>query len=230
MQHTRSSLRIWDLPTRLFHWALAACVIGAYASVKLGGLYMDWHVRFGLATLGLIVFRLAWGLAGPRYARFAGFVRGPRAIARYLRGAAAPAGHNPLGALSVIAMLAVLGFQAVSGLFASDDIMTQGPLYARVDESLAARLTGWHQANEWFIVGLVALHLLAVCWYVAVRHKRLVRPMITGNVRPQDLPAGTPPADDGPGVWLRAVLLAGAAAALVLWIRSLEIVADSSFS
>ena len=68
MQHTRSSIRIWDLPTRLFHWALAACVVGAYVSVKLGGLYMDWHVRFGLATLGLIAFRLAWGLFGPRYA------------------------------------------------------------------------------------------------------------------------------------------------------------------
>src|SRR3546814_7151584 len=71
MQHTRSFIRIWDLPTRLFHWALAACVIGAYASVKLGGLYMEWHVRFGLATLGLVAFRLVWGLIGPRYARFA---------------------------------------------------------------------------------------------------------------------------------------------------------------
>src|SRR5690606_30776146 len=87
MLHMRSSVRIWDLPTRLFHWALAVCVIGAYVSVKLGGLYMDWHVRFGLATLGLIVFRLVWGFIGPRYARFASFVRGPGTIKRYCQGA-----------------------------------------------------------------------------------------------------------------------------------------------
>ncbi|HYG42747.1 MAG TPA: cytochrome b/b6 domain-containing protein [Bordetella sp.] len=230
MLHTRSSIRIWDLPTRIFHWSLATCVVGAYASVKLGGLYMDWHVRFGLATLGLVVFRIVWGVVGPRYARFATFVRGPDAIKQYLQGASAPAGHNPLGALSVIALLAVLGFQATSGLFASDDIMTQGPLYARVDESVASWFTSWHHTNEWLIVGLVALHLLAVLWYAAVRRKRLVRAMITGNARPQDVPAGTPPADDGPGVWLRAALVAGAAAALVFWIRSLELVADFSFS
>jgi len=230
MQHTRSFIRIWDLPTRLFHWALAACVIGAYVSVKLGGLYMDWHVRFGLATLGLVVFRLAWGLVGPRYARFATFVRGPLAVKSYLRGAAAPAGHNPLGAWSVVALLAVLGFQAASGLFTTDDIMTQGPLYARVDEAVADWFSSWHHTNEWIIVGLVALHLAAVLWYAAVRRKRLVRPMITGDVRPQDLPAGTVPAHDGPRVWLRALLVAGAAAALVWWIRSLEIVADFSFS
>ncbi|MDM9559161.1 cytochrome b/b6 domain-containing protein [Bordetella petrii] len=230
MQHTRSSIRIWDLPTRLFHWALAACVIGAYVSVKLGGLYMDWHVRFGLATLGLIVFRLLWGFVGPRYARFATFLRGPAAIKAYLRGAAAPAGHNPLGALSVVALLAALGFQAVSGLFATDDIMTQGPLYARVDETVAGRLTSWHHSNEWIIICLVVLHLAAVAWYVAVRRKRLVRPMITGDARPQDLPAATPPAEDGPAVWLRALVAAALATGLVLWIRSLEIVADFSFS
>lgn len=230
MQHTRSSLRIWDFPTRFFHWALAACVVGAYVSVKLGGLYMDWHVRFGLATLGLIAFRLVWGIIGPRYARFATFVRGPGAIKRYLQGSAAPAGHNPLGALSVIALLAVLGFQAVSGLFITDDIMTQGPLYARVGESVASWFGSWHHTNEWLIIGLVALHLLAVLWYAIVRRRRLVRPMLTGNARPQDLPAGTPPADDGPGVWLRAALVAAAAAALVFWIRSLEVVADFSFS
>src|SRR5690606_8988282 len=125
---------------------------------------------------------------------------------------------------------AVLGFQAASGLFTTDDIMTQGPLYARVDEAVADWFSSWHHTNEWIIVGLVALHLAAVLWYAAVRRKRLVRPMITGDVRPQDLPAGTVPAHDGPRVWLRALLVAGAAAALVWWIRSLEIVADFSFS
>lgn len=229
MQHTRSSVRIWDLPTRLFHWALAACIVGAYISVKLGGLYMEWHVWFGLATLGLVAFRLMWGLVGPRYARFATFVRGPAAVKRYLLGAMAPAGHNPLGAWSVLALLAVVGFQAVSGLFATDDIMTQGPLYARVEEPLSAWFTSWHGTNEWVIIGLVCLHLLAVAWYAVVRRKRLVRTMITGDARPQDVPPGTPPADDGLHIWLRALLVAGLAAALVFWIRSLEVVASFSF-
>jgi len=230
MQHTRARIRIWDFPTRLFHWALAVCVIGAYVSVKLGGLYMDWHVRFGLATLGLIVFRLIWGLIGPHYARFATFVRGPGAIKRYLQGAATSAGHNPLGALSVIAMLALLGFQAVSGLFVSDDIMTQGPLYGRFDESLSSWFSAWHHRNEWIIVGLVALHMLAIVWYVVIRRQRLVGAMITGKARPQDVPPGTPATEDGPMIWLRAAIIAAAATALVLWIRSLEIVADFSFS
>lgn len=230
MLHTRSPVRIWDFPTRLFHWALAVCVIGAYVSVKLGGLYMDWHLRFGLATLGLIVFRVLWGLVGPRYARFATFVRGPGTIKRYLQGAVTSAGHNPLGALSVIAMLALLGFQATSGLFISDDIMTQGPLYGRFDESLSSWFGAWHHRNEWIIVGLVALHLIAIAWYTFVRRQRLVGPMITGKARPQDVPDGTQATEDGPMVWLRAVIIAAATTAFVLWIRSLEVVADFSFS
>lgn len=228
MLHTRAGLRIWDLPLRLFHWALVICVIGAYASVKLGGLYMDWHVRFGLATLGLILFRVIWGIVGPRYARFSTFVRGPAAIGRDIRGATF-AGHSPLGAISIIAMLSMLGFQAVSGLFVNDDILTQGPLHGRVDEALSSWFTSWHHRNEWIIVGLVCLHILAITWYVVVRRRRMIRPMITGDARPQDLPPSTPPANDGPSVWIRAALIAIAVTALVLWIQSLELVADYSF-
>ncbi|MVW80632.1 cytochrome b/b6 domain-containing protein [Bordetella sp. 02P26C-1] len=230
MPSPRSSVRIWDLPTRLFHWALAVCVIGAYVSVKLGGLYMDWHVRFGLATLGLVTFRLIWGFVGPRYARFSSFVRGPAALGRYLRGQAPVAGHTPLGALSVIAMLAIIAFQAVSGLFVSDDILTQGPLHGRAPEALASWFASWHHRNEWIIVGLVALHLCAILWYVCVRRKRLVRPMITGDAQATDLPPGTPPSQDGLMLWLRALVVAALATALVLWIQSLELVADFSFS
>ncbi|MCF7766063.1 cytochrome b/b6 domain-containing protein [Achromobacter pulmonis] len=230
MQNNRLAIRIWDLPTRLFHWALVVCIVGAFVSVKLGGLYMDWHVRFGCAALGLIIFRVLWGLIGPRYARFTQFVRGPLAVARYLKGAAAPAGHNPLGALSVLALLLAIGFQAVSGLFTTDDIMTQGPLFGHVSESTASLLTSWHKLNEWVIIGLVALHLLAVAWYALVRRKRLVRAIITGNVDPKDVPPGTVPTQDGLAVWLRALLLGACVTGLVLWIRSLEIAADMSFS
>jgi cytochrome b len=230
MPSSSSRIRIWDFPTRLFHWALAVCVIGAYVSVKLGGLYMDWHVRFGLATLGLVIFRLIWGFVGPRYARFSSFVCGPASISRYLRGEAPVAGHTPLGALSVIAMLGIITFQAVSGLFVSDDIMTQGPLNARAPEAVASWFTSWHHRNEWIIVGLVTLHVCAILWYVCVRRKRLVQPMITGDARANDLPPGTLPAQDGPKLWLRALAVAAIATAIVFWIQSLEVVADFNFS
>ncbi|CAB5516470.1 hypothetical protein LMG26857_05543 [Achromobacter anxifer] len=230
MQNSRQAVHIWDLPTRLFHWALVACIIGAFVSVKLGGLYMDWHVRFGCTALGLIIFRLLWGFVGPRYARFAQFVRGPAAVARYLKGAAAPAGHNPLGALSVLALLLVIGFQAVSGLFTTDDIMTQGPLFGHVSEAVSAAMTSWHKLNEWVILALIALHLAAVAWYGVVRRRRLVRAIITGKVDAKDVPAGTPPTQDGYAVWLRALVLGACVTGLVLWVRSLEVAADMSFS
>jgi cytochrome b len=222
MQISTRPIRIWDLPTRLFHWLLVFCIVGAFVTVKLGGLYMDWHARFGSAILGLIVFRLVWGCIGPRYARFTNFVHGPRTILAYLRGAAAPAGHNPLGALSVIAFIAVIGFQSLSGLFATDDIMTQGPLYAYVDEDTAATLTAWHSINQWIIVGLVVLHLLAIAWYTLIRRQRLVRAMIAGDVYPTEVPSGTVPADDGLTIWIRGLVLAACVMALVLWIWSLS--------
>lgn len=230
MQNNRSAVRIWDLPTRLFHWALVVCIVGAFVCVNLGGLYMEWHVRFGCAALGLVIFRLIWGLIGPRYARFSTFVRGPAAIAKYLKGAAAPAGHNPLGGLSVIALLAIVGIQAATGLFTTDDIMTQGPLFAHVSESTASLLTAWHKLNEWIILGLIGLHVLAVVWYTAVRRKRLVRAMIVGDVEAKNVPPGTEPAEDGIAIWIRALLLAACVTGLILWIRSLEVVADMSFS
>ena len=216
MRNNPYPVRIWDWPTRLFHWLLVICVVGAFVCVKLGGLYMDWHTRFGYAILGLIVFRLVWGFIGPRYARFTQFIRGPRAIAHYLKHGALVAGHNPLGALSVLALLLGLGFQAVSGLFATDDILTQGPLFDYVSNATAAQLTAWHQLNEWVILGLITLHLLAILWYGLRRRKRLVRAMITGDVDVKDLPLGTQATQDEPSIWIRAGILAASITAL-LW-------------
>jgi len=229
MNETSPVMRIWDLPTRIFHWLLAACVIGAIVTANLGGLWMDWHVRFGLATLGLIVFRLAWGCVGPRYARFTQFMRAPRAVVRYLRGEPSAPGHNPLGGWSVAAMLAVLGFQAGSGLFANDDILTEGPLAQYIEENASSMLTGLHQANAWLVYALVGLHLAAIAWYVGWRRKRLVRPMISGDMRRADWPAGAEPARDGPAVWLLAAVIAAAAGTLVWWIQSLAPAAGSFY-
>lgn len=222
MSYTRQPVHVWDLPTRLFHWAFAACAIGAYVCVKLGGLYMDWHVRLGLAALGLVVFRIVWGFIGPHHARFFNFVRGPRAVVAYLRGAATRGGHNPLGALSVLAMLLAFGVQAATGLFISDDIMVQGPLFGRVDESTSNLMAWVHHTNEWIMIALVALHLAAIIWYALVRRQRLVGAMITGYMPAGHLADDAISSDDGPAVWLRAIVLAACSAGLIWWIQSLE--------
>jgi len=223
-------IRIWDWPTRLFHWLLVIAVIGALVTVQLGGLYMDWHVRFGQFALALVMFRLIWGFCGPRYARFTQFLRGPRAVLNYLRSDAAVAGHNPLGAWAVLAMLAVIGFQGVTGLFANDEILTAGPLAGLVSNDASLYLTWLHSLNEIFIVGLISLHLLAVIvWYTLVRRQRIIAPMISGKARAADLPADTLPTEDEPRIWLRAFIVAALVAAVMWWIQNAAPPPDSAY-
>lgn len=171
---------VWDLPTRLFHWSLVACVVGAFVTANIGGNLMVWHGRLGLAIFGLLVFRLIWGVIGSSYARFAVFVRGPRAILAYLLGRWRGLGHNPLGALSVLAMLGMLFAQAMTGLFANDDIAYSGYLASRVDADLSARITSIHQLLEKLLMALVALHIGAIAYYARVKKQNLVKPMLTG--------------------------------------------------
>jgi cytochrome b len=175
-----SRIKVWDLPLRIFHWMLAFCVIAAYISQSIGGNAMVWHGRFGLAVLGLVTFRLAWGFVGSTNARFRHFVRGPKAIAAYLRGQWSGPGHNPLGALSVLALLGVPLLLTLTGLFANDDIAFEGPLYALIDKDLSDRITKIHHWFEPVILILVGLHVAAVAFYVWVKKQALVKPMITG--------------------------------------------------
>jgi cytochrome b len=209
-------VRIWDLPTRAFHWLLASCVIGSIVSVQLGGNAIAWHFRFGYAILALVLFRLIWGWVGPRYARFASFPPDPTAALASLRGAPhESAGHNPLGAFSVYALLAALAFQAASGLFANDSIMWDGPLKNLVSSETSDRITTLHRLNRFVLLGLIALHLVAIAWHSLRRRERLVRPMIEGD---RIYPAGValpPPARDDARVRLTAAaLIAGCAAAV----------------
>ena len=182
---------VWDLPVRLFHWALAALVVFSYTTGKVGGGWMEWHLRSGYAILALIAFRIAWGFAGSDTARFSAFVRAPRAAVEYLRarlGGRHPTvlGHNPLGGWAVVAMLAVLLLQAVTGLFADDEIATQGPLAAKVSNALVSRMSWIHSWNEWAIVALVALHVAAIAFYRFAWGVRLVPPMIHGRMEVED--------------------------------------------
>jgi len=209
-------IRVWDLPTRLFHWLLALLMLGSFASVKAGGNLMHWHARFGYAILALLAFRLVWGLVGARHARFASFVRGPRTVLAYLRGHLPDTpGHSPLAALSVLAMLAALTFQAVSGLFTDDEIAFQGPFALQVSAELSVALTSWHRRNEWVLLGLVGLHVSAILYYRFVRGRDLVRPMLGGDAWAGD--DARPSRDDTP-MRLRALAIASACGAAVAWL------------
>lgn len=206
------TIRVWDLPTRLFHWGLAICVAGSLISIQLGGNAVAWHFRFGYAILALLLFRIAWGFIGPRNARFASFPPDPPGALRQLvgrnrpPGASAP-GHSPLGALSVYAMLLSLAFQAGTGLFANDAIMWDGPLRNTVSNATSDWLTSLHQANRFVLLALIAMHLLAIAFYQLVGGKPLVRAMITGDA--PRAPGGNPQqADAADGLRERALALA----------------------
>lgn len=205
-------VKVWDQPVRLFHWLLAALVGALWATGEWGAL--EIHMVLGGWALTLLLFRWAWGFAGSPTARFTHFVRGPRAILAYLaaarRGAVRSIGHNPLGALSVLALLAVLTVQALTGLFTTDDIVTEGPLVHLVASKTAALLSTLHRIGGKLVLLLVAVHLAAVAFYALVKKDDLLRAMITGTKR-------VPPEVEGIRFAspLLALVLFGLAAALV---------------
>jgi cytochrome b len=217
------AVRVWDLPTRLFHWSLAAAVVALVITGHVGGNALVWHMRLGLAVGALLVFRLLWGLVGGRWSRFSSFVRGPATVLRYLRGQAAPGdgldvGHNPLGAWSVLAMLVVLAVQVGTGLVADDEIATTGPLNRFVSGATAQQATAWHtDAGQWLLIALVALHLAAIVRY-ARRGQRLVPPMLSGD---KQLPADTPASADSLATRALAAVLLAACGAAAAWVASL---------
>lgn len=185
----RKEVKVWDQPVRLFHWALVVLVATLWLSGQLGKL--DIHMVLGVWALALLLFRLAWGVAGSPTARFSHFVRGPAAIRAYLAaartGAVRSVGHNPLGALSVLALLGLLTAQGVSGLFTTDDIVTNGPLTHLVTSKTSALLSSLHRLGGKLVLALVAVHLGAVAFYTLVKKDDMIRAMITGTKR---VPAG----------------------------------------
>ncbi len=211
---TRAPLSyVWDLPTRLFHWSLLALVAAAFVTAKIGGGAMVWHGRLGLAILGLLVFRIVWGFVGSTYARFAQFVHGPGAIRAYLAGSWQGLGHNPLGALSVLALLGILALQAGTGLFANDDIAFEGYLVPLVGSDLSGRITGIHHLLEKVLMLLVALHVGSILFYAHIKKHNLLKPMITGwaDGKPEDSAKG-----GGAIAFFVAMVIAGAA----VWVAS----------
>ena len=217
-----NKILVWDLPLRLFHWLLVLLVIVSWVSVKIGGNAMQIHLLSGYTILTLVLFRILWGFAGGAHARFASFVRGPAAAIEYLRAlrrrdADHHPGHNPAGAWSVILMLAVLLAQAGTGLFANDDIATEGPLARLVSKAISDRITGIHQLNVKLLYALIALHLCAIAYYYFRRRENLVKPMLTG-FKEGVAGAGASARNRG-NVWLAALLLAACAGGVYLLIK-----------
>ena len=213
-------IRVWDLPTRIFHWALAVLVVFSFVTGKIGGTWLEWHMKSGYTILALLLFRVAWGFVGSDTARFSHFVRGPRAALGYARETWAsrhPAivGHNPLGGWMVVLMIALLLAQATTGLFVDDEISTQGPLTGKVSNALVARLTAIHHYNQWALVAAVVLHVLAIAYYRFGLRTDLVGPMVSGWMAP---PTGVMPPQPVQRSSLAALALLAAAAAFVYWL------------
>lgn len=216
------TIRVWDLPTRLFHWALAACVVGLVITGNVGGNWMNWHLRLGYAVLTLLIFRVLWGFVGGYWSRFAQFLYAPATVLAYLRGQARPehqVGHNPLGALSVLALLTILLAQVASGLFADDEIAFTGPLVALVSGEWVSQATSYHKnVGKFIVLALVLLHLGAIAFYKWVKKDNLVRPMLSGD-KTVERPLTS--AVDTAGTRLLALLLLGISSALVYALVSL---------
>jgi len=221
---TSTRVRVWDLPTRLFHWVLAACVLGSIVSAKIGGNAMAWHFRFGYVVLTLLAFRLLWGFVGGRWSRFASFVYAPSTTLRYLRGQSRDdehhhVGHNPLGAFSVFGFLALLLLQVSTGLVADDEISNAGPLVKLVSGATSSLATNWHKNfGQWLIITLIVLHLGAVTYYWLRQRSNLVAPMLHGD---KPLAPHVPASDDGMRARALAAVLLVVCAAGVTWLISL---------
>ena len=210
-------VRVWDGPVRLVHWLVALAIPALWWTA--GHDQLEWHRRIGYAVLALALFRLAWGVVGGSTARFASFVRGPKAVIAYARqlargGPAAVVGHNPMGGWSVVALIALVLAETVLGLFAVDvDGLESGPLSRFVDFDGGRLAANWHHWLFNALLALVGLHLAAIAFYALVKRDNLVAPMLTGS---RAAPEGTPAMTRAP-LW-RALAAAGVAAAVAVWI------------
>lgn len=215
-------VRVWDLPTRVFHWSLAALVVALFVTAKVSGDAMVWHARAGLAAGALLAFRLLWGFAGGHWSRFASFACTPRRVVAFLSGkdgAGVPVGHSPLAALSVYAMLAALVAQVGTGLFSENKDDFAGPLNSFVSSRAAHALTFYHHAvGQPLLLALLGLHLVAITWYFVYRQRNLMAAMWHGDKWPLD---AAPSSRDDMRTRLLAMALFACCAALAAWVSQL---------
>jgi cytochrome b len=210
-------LKVWDLPTRLFHWSLVILVIVS-SFTGLTGKEMDCHMRAGYAILALLIFRLAWGLVGSQTARFSDFVKPPAAAFAYAKNLIGgkpvwTIGHNPLGGYMVLLLLLLLAIMATAGLFANDDIMTEGPLAHYVSGKTSSLLTRIHKLSYWALLGAVVMHVSAALFYLLVKKENLIAAMFTGKKATPSEGKPQQPLFANPWLALIILLIAG----LLVW-------------
>lgn len=214
-------VRVWDLPTRIFHWALTIGVVGLAVTGTLGANAMVWHFRIGYSVLTLLLFRVVWGLVGGRWSRFGAFIYAPQSVINYLKGRGKPehsVGHSPVGAISVFAMLGLLLAQVGSGLLSDDEIAFAGPLTRFVSSSAVSVATNYHKnIGKWLLLALIGLHLAAIVVYMVRKHN-LVGAMLRGD---KDLVIAAPDSRDDRLSRTGAVLIFTMCGAFVAWLASL---------
>ena len=200
---------IWDWPLRIWHWAFAAFIVFSLYSGLAGDIgLLEWHQRSGLVLLGLVVFRVGWGLWGGRYARFGHYWTTPRAfVDHFLRRGERRAHTSPGVALAVVLLLAV-AVQVGTGLFATDDIFNEGPLNRYASNEFARTATWIHHRAHWLVLGAGVVHLTAHAVYGLVLRDPTPLAMFTGRKR-LELPAT-------PHFWIRASVTSVLALGVVL--------------
>ena len=217
-----NKVRVWDLPTRLFHWTLAACVAGLVITGYIGGSTMQWHARIGYAVLTLLLFRIVWGVVGGKWSRFGAFLYSPASVINYLRGKPHPdhlIGHNPLGSASVFAMLVFLLAQVATGLVGDDDAGFTGPLNKFVASSKGLAATWYHKrVGQWVIIALVVLHIAAILYYLWKKRDNLIKPMLHGD---KQVPGIIEPSRDDATSRVMALAVLGVCAGIVAWVVNL---------
>ena len=216
------TVRIWDLPTRIFHWALFVCVVGLIITGNIGGNLMTWHFRLGYCVMTLLLFRIVWGLIGGKWSRFGSFIYAPSTVIAYLKGQGKPehsAGHNPLGAGSVFALLAFLAAQVGTGLISDDEITNQGPLARFVSNASVSLANWWHKdVGKWVIAALIVLHIAAILFYLHKKKENLIKPMLHGD---KQMLAPVEPSKDTAASRVVALVVLALCGGFVYWVQSL---------
>ena len=207
-------VKVWDLPSRIAHSALALSILGSYGTAELGWFSMQWHFYFGYAVIVLVIFRVLWGFFGSEHARFRSFVRGPSAVWRYLKSlgdknSSETTGHSALGGWAVLVLLAATLAQGISGLFNNDEIEWFGPLSEKASSALVEQMSWFHNNFYNVLLIIIGIHIIAALLYLLIKKQNLIAPMITGVKR-------TVQAEDAKQkpLWLALLLLALSAAAL----------------
>ncbi len=220
-QNNLNKVRVWDLPTRIFHWSLLAGVSALAVSGLIGGSALVWHFRFGYAVMALLGFRIIWGLVGGRWSRFGAFIYAPQSVINYLKGSGKPehtVGHSPLGAGSVFALLIFLVAQVSTGLMSDDEISFSGPLTHLVSNATVGLATFYHAAvGKWVLLGLVVLHIGAIVFYQRRKHK-LIDAMLHGD---KTLALAAPSSRDDAVSRAAALLILALCGAGAYWVSTL---------